>query len=155
MYTKFLHPEELNEFFLDNPHLASKCLSDHILSEFKDTGKYRPHAGSLYLGAYEDDELVGVLRFENYINYPPTATMHQYIAEKHRDLKKSLPNFFVRMMREMTHYQVLLTIVPQDATHVHKYCKYMEYEEVGHIKQHMMWRGKLNDVTIYKIDLKE
>lgn len=149
--SKFLHPEEMHKFFLKNQYLASKCLADDVLEKFKNTGMYIPHAGSLYLGVYLEHALVAICRFEHYINNPPTATIHQYIDENYRHLKKIIPNFVLLELGKIANYDTFLTIVPKDARHVHKYCKEMNYKKVGYIKNHMVWRGVLNDVTIYKV----
>lgn len=144
----------INKFFLSDPALCYLGLSDSVLNMIYYNGEYTPEKHSTWLGIYEKDELVCLVKYEWYTTV--TINLHFYVKtslQKQGYTKKIQKLLYKYFIAETKAIKVILQ-VPCPCTHVVKPAKEFGMEHEGTIKSAVMWRNELVDILLFGLVLK-
>jgi predicted GNAT family acetyltransferase len=151
---KTLTKERLTQFFLDDPKLICFGLSDDYIVNLYENKEYSLSENSKYLGFYDNNTLVGILKYELFTNI--AICVHPYLSSKLHGKGKGQEigmvtyNFIKEAYPTLTK---ILVICPESCPKVHAAVERFGMKLEGQLKDTIIWRKQTEDLRIYGMNI--
>lgn len=107
-----------------------------------------------YLGIIYNKELAGMVSLEKFNNV--TLAAHIYILPSYQKGKISLDAVEAckKYLKENTDIYKVITTVPMDCEHVHKFLARTDFKINGNITKSVIYNNKLQDQILYSLQIR-
>lgn len=146
--------EEAGRFLVEDPLLCERALPDEELENIKNGNGYCPMVQSNYIGVYHYNLLICITKWECFTSI--TGNIHTYISSLLHgknvtiDIQAALKEWFIKN----TSFHKLLILSPGSCPNVHKAADISGFVLEGTLTNAMIWRGQVDDIRTYSLDLK-
>lgn len=155
MIVKDVAPQEMTDFFINDPALCYLGLPDLELHKLYETKQYHPRENSKYIGIYHKEKLISLVCIELFTElaltvhfYVPTILQKKGLALR---IQKLLYTYFIETYPFI---ERIITPVPSACDHVQRCAERFGMKVEGTITKCMKWRNERVDLLMYALDLK-
>lgn len=153
MCIKDITVQEAGRFLVEDILLSERALPDKELEAMLEGRGYCPITESNYIGVYHCNILICVTKWEYFTDI--AANIHPYLSSLLHGKAVTMDVWVVlrKWFMENTSFSKLVVLAPGPCPNVHKAASSNGFVLEGLLTNTMQWRGKIEDLHIYGLDL--
>lgn len=149
-----VNQSQITNFFKQDPVLCSLGLQDFDIKTLNDTGEFPDYPESTWFGYSLEGELISLVRMEIFTQISVLCHIYVKSAYHKKGVLRRVKDMAVAHVKNNTDFKAIVVPVPSACTHVVGPLESFGFKKVGHMTNMIMWRGQLEDLLWYQLEIK-